>query len=166
VGTIRYEENDAQNAASLSRHFLDNENDVENDAFKCRLKQVIGEESVRSFALRAEISPSVVRQYLAGKSLPALDNLLAMTKAANVNLAWLATGEGLMRGERVESSRGCEAVDAEALTKALTLVEQVGPGLPLVRKVKVTAALYALFVKNERGLDADSLRQFVESLII
>jgi hypothetical protein len=166
VGTVRYGENDANNAASLSRHFLDNESDVENDAFKCRLKQVIGEESVRSFALRAEISPSVVRQYLAGKSLPALDNLLAMTKAANVNLLWLATGEGPMRGERVESSRGCAAVDVGMLAAALAAVELSRMDLPTERKVKLVAAIYALFAKEGRVLDAQAVRQVVDSLII
>ena len=163
MGTTSYAENDARTAASLSRHFLGNENDVENDAFKCRLRQIIGEESVRSFALRAEISPSVVRQYLAGKSLPALDNLLAMTKAAQVNLLWLATGEGPMQGEKVEPSRGC---DVRLLTAALAVVEQLHLEMPSDRKAKVTAALYALFVKEGRALDPEAVRQFVQSLLI
>lgn len=104
--TTCYKENDANNAASLSRHFHakenDVKNDVENDTFKDRLKKAIGKEPRRAFAFRAGISPSAVRQYLSGKSVPTLDKLISVTKAANVNLLWLATGEGPKHSDRCE----------------------------------------------------------------
>jgi len=84
VATTSYEENDAVECASLSRHFLGEESDVENDAFKDRLKGAMGKESARAFALRAGISPTAVRQYLSGKSLPTLDNLIGDQHDAGV----------------------------------------------------------------------------------
>lgn len=102
--------------------------------------------------------------------MPALDNLLAMTKAANVNLLWLATGEGPMRGERIGVSAPCAGhdagVDVGMLAAALAAVELSRMDLPTERKVKLVAAIYALFAKEGRVLDAQAVRQVVDSLII
>lgn len=123
-------------------------------------------ESASALAREMGVSEGTIRKWAKGASEPRTSELVRLAQLLNVNLLWLATGEGPMRGERVESSRGCAAVDADALAKALTLVEQVGPGLPLDRKVKVTAAIYALFVQEGRVLDAQAIRQVVESLVI
>lgn len=92
-----YKESDSINSSSLSRHILDGENDARIDGYKNRLALALGTESARSFALRAKISPTGIRQHLKGDSLPTLDTLLATADAAKVNLLWLATGEGPMR---------------------------------------------------------------------
>ncbi|HCA27793.1 MAG TPA: hypothetical protein DEP05_09205 [Betaproteobacteria bacterium] len=60
-----------------------------------RIKQVIGEGSVSAFARKAGIYESLLRQYVAG-SMPGADKLVAIARAAHVNLEWLATGEGPM----------------------------------------------------------------------
>lgn len=49
MATNTYAENDANDAASLSRHFLGNESDDENDEFKKRLKEAIPDKSARAF---------------------------------------------------------------------------------------------------------------------
>ncbi|RWE55165.1 MAG: helix-turn-helix domain-containing protein [Mesorhizobium sp.] len=68
-------------------------------AFAERLKIAFGKESPHAFAQRSGIGDSTIRRYLLG-SMPGLDNLLVIAKAANVTLDWLATGEGPMRASK------------------------------------------------------------------
>lgn len=163
MATTTYEENDAQEPASLSRHFLGNECDVENDAFKDRLKDVIGKESKRAFALRAGISPTAVRQYLSGKSLPTLDNLIAAAKTANVNLLWLATGEGPKHGETTTCAG--DALDEAALARALEVVEEAGAGVPLGKRARLLKLAYTLYIRSGSALDQPSLKALVKEAI-
>lgn len=166
MATTTYTESDAGKDTSLSRHFLSNESDGESDGFKNRIKQAMGEEKNRAFARRAGISESGLRQYIKGESLPTLDKLIAIADTARVNLLWLATGEGPMRGASVESVTLCAGhVDVDTLTRALMLVEVMGAGLPVERRARVAAGIYELFAKEGRTLDADAIRQVAELLI-
>ncbi|HXE96783.1 MAG TPA: helix-turn-helix transcriptional regulator [Dongiaceae bacterium] len=63
-------------------------------SFADRLKEVIGGQSVRSFAAACGLSDGGMRQYLAGKSEPGLDALIKIAFVGNVNINWLASGEG------------------------------------------------------------------------
>jgi len=65
---------------------------LENGKFSERLKQAIAGRSVLGFSKDCGISDSLIRKYLAG-SLPGTDNLVAMARAANVSIGWLAAGE-------------------------------------------------------------------------
>lgn len=62
------------------------------DLFKDRLREAIGDESVRSFSKRCGISESVIRKYLAG-SHPILDKLPKLAEATGRSMEWLATGK-------------------------------------------------------------------------
>jgi len=62
--------------------------------FKDRLKIIVGDCSVNAFAKKSGITEGTLRTYLAGTSLPGLDKLISISKAAEVNIEWLATGEG------------------------------------------------------------------------
>ncbi len=62
--------------------------------FGDRLEEAIGEKSVHGFAINSGFTESLIRSYLSGKSLPGLDKLIGIANAAEVNLLWLATGEG------------------------------------------------------------------------
>ncbi|MBF0152705.1 MAG: helix-turn-helix transcriptional regulator [Magnetococcales bacterium] len=67
------------------------------ESFAERVKTMLGHESLRSFAERSGLSVTVLRQYLSGNSDPTRTKLIAMANASNVNVLWLATGEGPMR---------------------------------------------------------------------
>ncbi|MGN5224637.1 S24 family peptidase [Aeromonas sanarellii] len=63
--------------------------------FPMRLKELIGDESLRTFAHMVGISEGGLRKYLPpGTSKPTFDKLVAIARYKNVNLEWLATGEG------------------------------------------------------------------------
>lgn len=51
-----------------------------------------------AFSKECGISDSLIRKYLSG-SLPGTENLVAIARAAGVNIAWLAAGEEPMRPE-------------------------------------------------------------------
>ncbi len=62
---------------------------IEEKKFLQRLKEAIGDESVRNFAKRSGISVSAVQHYLKGGGEPSLSKLKAIAQAANVSVAWL-----------------------------------------------------------------------------
>lgn len=62
------------------------------DDFPRRLKQAMGNNSIRGFARNCGFSDTVLRQYLNGQSEPTRPVLLAMARTANVSLEWLASG--------------------------------------------------------------------------
>jgi transcriptional regulator with XRE-family HTH domain len=77
----------ASDSSSSARRILA----FESDAFVLRLKEVVGEESVSSFARRCGVGESTLRNVLAGAA-PRADILVAIAEAGNVTVDWLATG--------------------------------------------------------------------------
>lgn len=65
--------------------------------FADRLKEVIGESSVRGFSSKCGLSDAVLRSYLREDTFPTLDRLELIADAGQVRASWLATGEGPMR---------------------------------------------------------------------
>ncbi|SHO58695.1 hypothetical protein [Vibrio quintilis] len=61
------------------------------DQFKDRLRDVMGDESVRSFSKRCGISESVIRKYLKG-SYPVMDKLPRIAEATGMSMGWLISG--------------------------------------------------------------------------
>jgi transcriptional regulator with XRE-family HTH domain len=62
-------------------------------AFKERLKLLIGNNSSLGFAQKCGISESVLRKYLKGESEPTLSKLIAISRACEIPVNWLATGD-------------------------------------------------------------------------
>jgi phage repressor protein C with HTH and peptisase S24 domain len=61
-----------------------------------RIAALQGDMSVRAFALKCNITDSLMRKYLAG-SMPGVDKLVQIAKANDCSVEWLATGEGEKR---------------------------------------------------------------------
>ena len=68
---------------------------TEVDQFPVRLKQAVGDKSIRGFARDCGFSDTVLRQYLNGQSEPTRPALLAIARTAKVSVEWLATGQPL-----------------------------------------------------------------------
>ena len=64
--------------------------------FPHRLRLAIGEQPIRHFAEKADLSEGVVRKYLRNDSYPTLDRLSRLAEAANVRAEWLLMGNGPM----------------------------------------------------------------------
>ena len=63
------------------------------DDFPRRLKQAMGDSSIRGFARECGFSDTVLRQYLNGQSEPTRPALLAIARTAQVSVEWLAIGQ-------------------------------------------------------------------------
>ena len=53
------------------------------------------------FAERSRVAESVLRKYLLGPTVPGMENLVSIARAAGVNIKWLATGEGPKPGMEI-----------------------------------------------------------------
>lgn len=58
--------------------------------------------SAEKLAKLSGMSARAIGQYAAGSSDPTLGKVIALAKAADVNVLWLATGEGEMRREETQ----------------------------------------------------------------
>lgn len=67
---------------------------MDDDSFAGRLRDLIGLQSVRSFAKEVGIGQTTIQKYLAG-AMPGLENLVVIAKKRAVTLDWLAMGEGV-----------------------------------------------------------------------
>ena len=74
--------------------------------FSDRLKQLISDDSVNSFALKCGLKEGVIRKYLTG-SIPGIDKVSAIANAAGVSLEWLIDGHGeMLRHDMVQNKEG------------------------------------------------------------
>ncbi|MBO2611195.1 XRE family transcriptional regulator [Shewanella algae] len=64
------------------------------ESFAERLKELIGDESLRSFAIAIETSEGGVRKWFTQGTKPSFDKMVRISRLYNVNLEWLCTGEG------------------------------------------------------------------------
>ncbi|MBE9135624.1 LexA family transcriptional regulator [Nodosilinea sp. LEGE 07088] len=80
---------------------------TEVDQFPVRLKQAVGDKSIRGFARDCGFSDTVLRQYLNGQSEPTRPALLAIARTAKVSVEWLATGQ-LIAGAKDSSKASAE----------------------------------------------------------
>jgi transcriptional regulator with XRE-family HTH domain len=125
--------------------------------FPDRLKEAIGEKSVRSFASLSGLSPTVMHQYLAGKSEPTRLALIALANAAEVNLEWLMTGDGPMK-----KVKGALLMDMDLLYGIIEAVEEYLSErkliLPSKKKLETYRYLYDLF-KDTPGVNKEQLER-------
>ncbi|WP_291995609.1 helix-turn-helix domain-containing protein [Candidatus Accumulibacter sp. ACC003] len=86
--------------------------DVEAGALAARLKALIGNESIASFARKCAMAESVLRTYLRDGRMPPLDKAFAIAAAAGVSVDWLATGQGARTAAQVRASYTASAPGA------------------------------------------------------
>lgn len=67
-------------------------------SFSSRLKAIIGEDNINTAAQKCGMTAPAFSKYLKGISLPGLEFLVKIARAYDVNIEWLATGCGPMRG--------------------------------------------------------------------
>lgn len=63
--------------------------------FKNRLTEIMQGDSVSVFAKKCNMSETVIRDYLSGKTFPSLSRLATIAESCNVSYCWLATGHKL-----------------------------------------------------------------------
>lgn len=111
------------------------------------------------FVQESGISQGALKRYLAGGD-PSRSKLIAMAKAANVNLLWLATGEGPKYGEPKTYD-----LDCQALLAAIEVVDEVGATLPLAKRARLVKLAYTLYIRSSEGLDQGALKELVREAL-
>lgn len=101
----------------------------EDESLPKRLMSLIGERSVRSFALASGVSQTVIRKYLSGESEPTRPALVSMARTGGVGVGWLAAGEGAPQ-ETAQQSQS-HAVRRDALKMAVQLAQEALDGRTL-----------------------------------
>lgn len=107
------------------------------EGFPERLREVIGERSIREFAEKCNLSDTVLRQYLYGKSEPTRPVVIAIAQCAGVRLEWLATGEGPKPPAELNSAAvpekvlACLSSSDYAFIPLYDVRAAVGPGAPV-----------------------------------
>lgn len=71
--------------------------------FKNRLTEIMQGDSVSVFAKKCDMSETVIRDYLSGKTYPSLNRLAAIAEKCSVSYNWLATGHKLEEIHDTES---------------------------------------------------------------
>ncbi|MDB6374911.1 helix-turn-helix domain-containing protein [Photorhabdus bodei] len=64
-----------------------------------RLSTLIGRESYKSFAKKCDMSDKAIRDYVSGKTYPALDRIAHIAKVTGCSFEWLTTGHDLNKNE-------------------------------------------------------------------
>ncbi|MGU5714914.1 MULTISPECIES: XRE family transcriptional regulator [Aeromonas] len=88
-------------------------------AFAERLIQIRGDESRRSFAIRAGLADSSILKYERLEALPNVERFIAMAVVAGVDLRWLACGddwERILAGATAIPSSGQSVQEAREVT--------------------------------------------------
>ncbi|MDF7670448.1 S24 family peptidase [Orbaceae bacterium ESL0721] len=81
------------------------------ETFKDRLLYSIGDSSVSAFAKKCDMSETVIRDYLSGKTYPSLSRLQTIAENCGISYNWLATGYKLETlGQKEDDSTFCEAI--------------------------------------------------------
>jgi len=69
---------------------------MDSSCFTKNFNEIMKEKNLSAFSRKSGVKESTLRSYKNGV-LPRLDSLIAIAKTAEVNLLWLATGEGPMQ---------------------------------------------------------------------
>ena len=136
--------------------------------FPERLASVIGERSVRAFARSAGVSDTFLRQCLAGRTEPTRTKLIAIARAGDTTVEWLATGQGRRGGATGAASARHAAPDRELLEAIIEVTESVlaesGRSLSPAKKAHLVSALYEMRQGAEpAGFSRDAILKLVSS---
>jgi transcriptional regulator with XRE-family HTH domain len=140
------------------------EPDAKPSTFAERLKYILQDESVSSFARRVGLSESLIRKYLRG-SEPSLSRADQIARLANVSLQWLANGGGQLSRQASQVDEDALSLADQLVSRALTIhVFQLSP----LERTSLVVALYQFLLRNSKAngeFDEQSGQVFVSDKI-
>lgn len=139
-------------------------NDKGKSAFKDRIKKIIElTNSAEKLANISGMSSRAIGQYLSGTSDPSRKKLIALANAAQVNIEWLATGNGPMKkGERPDINLTLLSLVIEIFE---TYEKECEDKYPPGQKAALVSALYDICLDDDYTTD-EGRQSIRESLIM
>ena len=140
------------------------------DTFPTRLAGVIGDMSVRAFSRKAGVSDTYLRQCLAGRTEPTRTKLLAIARAGDVSVEWLATGAAPVPGHALPDTVLIKpqpgAVDRDLLERIILITEDVlgesDTPLAAPRRARLMAAVYDMYQgADERPIQRETILKLI-----
>jgi hypothetical protein len=110
---------------------------------------------VRSAAIAAGVSEDQVAGYRDGKSKPALPAIVGLARAADVNLHWLATGEGPKESEQQLARQLLPGSDILLVPRVKLELASLSP--PTLRPTGEVVALPVAVARQAQNLEAATL---------
>lgn len=125
-----------------------------------RLEEIADLLGERKFAAKvAGADPDSLRRWISGESKAPFLPLARLCQAAGRSLDWLATG--------IEPPYNSTSnnLDETALAWALKVVDEVGAGLPMEKRVRLVRLAYSLYIRSGSPPDLDSLKELVREAL-
>lgn len=125
--------------------------------FADRLKLVLKDEPVLSFAKRSGVGEGSLRQYLKGAE-PGLDKVIAIAKAAGVSVAWLATGNGAMEPAN-QAYKGLTE-------RLLVCVRNAGTAHQLCNQTGIAPIIFSAYLSGTRHPSDEEIASIAEAAAV
>ena len=124
--------------------------DEQTEGFRIRLKQLVGEESIRSFSRKSGVSEGTIRSYMEGRNMPTLEKIILLADAGGKSVEWLTTGKEV-------------AVTTLQTTtlKTAQLIEQLSEE----NQREILHRIKALHRSDQREQEIDELKEMMKVLI-
>lgn len=132
------------------------------DVFAARLTEVMERRKISAYAMEKHtgIAQTLVRKYMKGSSIPGADKLVAMAKALNVSVTWLATGQ------EDQAPLGQPQIDydklEEVMIKTLRLFQDRGVKIKPESQARIIRLIYEYVQRQGKEMDAASLNNIIE----
>jgi transcriptional regulator with XRE-family HTH domain len=143
-------ENRGKESAPDSTFFSDVSNSV-----GTRIKQAIGNETVKAFSRRCGVADTSLRDYIGGKKKPGLDAITAISEYAGVTVDWLATGKG------IKYTKDLKHAEERLRGSPPAVLPELPPELEPYRKRLDALLIYLSMIE-----DAEERSQIIDSFVL
>lgn len=120
-----------------------------------RIKQAIGDESVKAFSRRCGLADTSLRDYIGGKKKPGLDAITTISEYTGITVDWLATGKG------IKYIRDLKHAEERLRGAPPAVLPELPPELEPYRKRLDALLIYLSMIE-----DAEERSQIIDSFVL
>lgn len=130
-------------------------------------------ENASEVAREVGVTEGTIRKWKNGASLPKIRDAVFLAKALNVNLLWLATGEGPKHPQTRGSPDSVQEKSADYvcepqkgwIRKAVEAVERMRPDAPADRKAVAVEQVYERLVQSDGAADMIEVMRIIQAAL-
>ena len=130
-------------------------------------------ENASEVAREVGVTEGTIRKWKNGASLPKIRDAVFLAKALNVNLLWLATGEGPKHPQTRGSPDSVQEKSADYvcepqkgwIRKAVEAVKRMRPDAPADRKAVAVEQVYERLVQTDGAADMIEVMRIIQAAL-